>query len=198
MDRNQCISACFLAKLFREHKFLLSLCKPKTPVSVRYLKNTQAPKNQARTKKIALHEYLRGFAKCCTRMDVNPEQKKAKNAQSLGACELQNTQRFGVCSCSIFWQSLRCPVPLFSFLAVSSVPGASVQFFGSLFGARCLCSILQRSVAGALVRDAGPLLEPRVPPLVQLRAAPRPWSVMRSLCWNHVFRPSYKSTQSNS
>ena len=87
-----------------------------------------------------------------------------------------------VCSCSVFWQSLRSPVPLFnfrlvcsrfgvlvcwcvfvfSFLAVSSVPGAFVQFS-------------QRSAAGALVRGAGPLLEPRVPPLVQLRAAPGPW-----------------------
>ena len=49
----------------------------------------------------------------------------------------------------------------FNVLAVSSVPGASVQFS-------------QRSVAGALVRDAGPLLEPRVPPLVQWCAAPGP------------------------
>ena len=91
MDRNQCISACFLAKLLQERKFLLSLCKPKTPVSVRYPKYTQAQKNQARTKKIALHEYKRGFAKCSTRMDVTNEQKKAKNAKSLGASELQNT-----------------------------------------------------------------------------------------------------------
>ena len=51
--------------------------------------------------------------------------------------------------------------------------GGRGRFFGTLFGPRCLC---QNSLAGgAMVRDAGPLLEPPVPPLVRMRAAPGPW-----------------------
>ena len=47
----------------------------------------------------------------------------------------------------IFWQSHRSPMPLSNFAPVG----------------------------GAVVRVAGPLLEPPVPPLVQLRAVPGPW-----------------------
>tara|TARA_B100002051_G_C16672073_1_gene605062 strand:- start:981 stop:1298 length:318 start_codon:yes stop_codon:yes gene_type:complete len=36
-------------------------------------------------------------------------------------------------------------------------------------------SLLRGLVGGAVVLVAGPLLEPSVPPLVQLRAAPGPW-----------------------
>ena len=66
------------------------------------------------------------------------------------------TQRPPYWSCSeetppvggpIFWQSHRSPMPLSNFAPVG----------------------------GAVVRVAGPLLEPPVPPLVQLRAVPGPW-----------------------
>ena len=59
------------------------------------------------------------------------------------------------------------------------------RFFGNLIGPRRLCEIFAAAI-DALVLDAGPLLEPPVPPLVRLRA---PWSLLRGLCWNHRFRP---------
>ena len=47
-----------------------------------------------------------------------------------------------------------------------------VSILCNLIGPRCLCQISLAS--GAVVLDAGPLLEPPVPPLVRLRAARGP------------------------
>ena len=94
-----------------------------------------------------------------------------------------------------------------NFWAVSSVPGASVQFslsvlafwrigvlvcvrvqfFGSLFGPRCLCSIFA-TVGG---RRSGPWCGASIGTTCSApcTTACRPWSMVRGLCWNHVFRP---------
>ena len=64
------------------------------------------------------------------------------------------------------------PVAAGDFFGSLIGPRCLCQFFGNLIGVRCLC---QNSLArGAIVLDAGPLLEPPVPPLLRLRAAPGP------------------------
>ena len=69
------------------------------------------------------------------------------------------TSRGALMSDSTFSQSHRSPMPLSKFRKPSAAPW----------------SLLRGLVGGAVVLVAGPLLEPSVPPLVQLRAAPGPW-----------------------
>ena len=67
---------------------------------------------------------------------------------------------------AIFWQSHRAPMPLSKFFSMQQAAPMSLMrglCWNHRFRPSCACVL-------PLVRDAGPLLEPLVPPLVRLRA----------------------------
>ena len=67
---------------------------------------------------------------------------------------------------AIFWQSHRAPMPLSKFFSMQQAVPMSLMrglCWNNRFRPSCACVL-------PLVRDAGPLLEPLVPPLVRLRA----------------------------